>query len=250
MHPLGGLLLLMALGALLRVLPWRRGRRWGGTALLLSWAALWALSTPALSSRMLYVLESRYPPMAIESLPAADVIVVLGGFVRPPQGLRLQAELSGAGQRLLHAHRLFQAGKAPVILLSGGAIQWRGHEQSEALFMANILRDWGVPESAIHVEAGSRTTVENAINSGRWMRDHDVKRALLVTSALHMPRALAAFAKQQTQVIPVSADLLSDDVTQELLLIDFLPDAEALTNSSRALHEWLGLAWRAVRGGI
>jgi len=42
---------------------------------------LWACSTPALSSLLVESLEQRYPAVAVENLPSADAIVVLGGAV-------------------------------------------------------------------------------------------------------------------------------------------------------------------------
>jgi uncharacterized SAM-binding protein YcdF (DUF218 family) len=50
------------------------------------------------------------------------------------------------------------------------------------------LVEWGVPRTAILVDARSRTTRENAVETERILTARGARSLLLVTSALHMPR--------------------------------------------------------------
>src|SRR6185436_17873774 len=94
--------------------------------------------------------------------PPADAIVVLGGgtTARTPQ--QPEVGLAGSGGRLLHAFRLYRAGKAPLVLLSGDGLT---PAESEARQMRTILAEWGVPDGAMLLEERSRNTHENAVES-------------------------------------------------------------------------------------
>lgn len=166
-----------------------------------------ALVHPAFSDWVRATLEQRHPPLPVEALPGADAIVVLGGGMeaaRPPE--RLYPDLNAAADRVWHAARLFRAGKAPLILASGGNLPWSGAERAEAEVMAELLQELGVPKAAIVLEARSRTTQENRDNSLPVLHQLGAHRILLVTSALHMPRALALFAATDLAVVPAPTD--------------------------------------------
>jgi uncharacterized SAM-binding protein YcdF (DUF218 family) len=230
--------LLLAAGA--GVLFWR-GRRRGGALLLavaLGW--LWWWSTPAVSDWLRATLERHHPPVPLERLPGADAIVVLGGVVEaavPPE--RPDPNLGAAADRIWHAARLYRAGKAPRILAVGGNLPWSGVERPESSVMAELLQELGVPAAAILQESSSRTTRENRDRSLPMLQALGVRRILLVTSALHMPRALALFRATGLEVVPAPTDfeIHSPDHAH---LLRWLPDAQALADGTRAFKEYLG----------
>ena len=228
------------LAALAGVLLWRRRKRAGGILLTIALGWLWAWSTPAFSDWLPATLERPHPATPVEALPAADAIVLLGGGMEaahPPE--RLYPDLNAAADRVWHAARLFRAGKAPLILASGGNLPWREIDQPEAAVMAELLQEFGVPDVAIIVETSSRTTRENRDNSLPILRELAAHRVLLVTSALHMPRALALFEATGLDVIPAPTDFEVHERDRSHPL-RWLPDAQALADSSRALKEYLG----------
>ena len=100
------------------------------------------------------------------------------------------------------AAQLYLAGRAPKVLLSGGALEG---DVSEARGMAHAIRQQGVPETALILENSSRTTYENAAMTEDQLKARGIGKILLVTSALHMPRAMAAFAKQGVVAIAAPA---------------------------------------------
>ncbi|MDG4597928.1 MAG: YdcF family protein [Candidatus Contendobacter sp.] len=230
--------LLLAVGA--GVLLWRGRRRSGGWLLGVALGWLWLWSTPAFSDWLRVTLEQRYPPAPLEQLLAADAIVVLGGVAEtaaPPP--RPDPNLGAAIDRVWHAAHLYRAGKAPWILVSGGNLPWSGGEQPESLVMAKLLQEWGVPAAAVLQESTSRTTRENRDRSLPILQARGVRRVLLVTSALHMPRALALFQATELEVIPAPTDF-ETRFPSNAHPLRWLPDAQALADGSRAFKEYLG----------
>ncbi len=158
----------------------------------------------------------------------------------------------GAGDRLLAAYRLYKEEVAPVLLLSGGDIGFMDSSSaSPAEDMQQVLVELGVPEDAIWLDATSQNTYENAVNCARILAEHQANRVLLVTSAMHMPRAVMAFEKQGVEVIPYPVDYtVTEQNWQQLWHGDFLsvvlnifPSAGNLSMTTNVFKEVLGLAY-------
>jgi uncharacterized SAM-binding protein YcdF (DUF218 family) len=147
-----------------------------------------------------------------------------------------------------HAARLYHAGRASQIIASGGTMPWRDATQAEAPAVLDVLTDFGVPRDAVTLESGSATTYENARNTAAICRAHGIERIALVTSALHMRRALATFRSTGLSVTPAATDYnaLGDPVG----VLDVAPTASALSASRWALHEYVGYAVYRWRGWI
>jgi uncharacterized SAM-binding protein YcdF (DUF218 family) len=104
--------------------------------------------------------------------------------------------------------------------------------------MAIVLQDFGVPAQAMLLEETSRNTRENASFSTTLLKARGVQHILLVTSALHMPRALALFTAQGLQADPAPTDFESHLLPPGVLA--WLPDAQALDGSGRPMKELVG----------
>jgi uncharacterized SAM-binding protein YcdF (DUF218 family) len=115
--------------------------------------------------------------------------------------------------------------------------------------MARLLEEWNIPPTAIQIEGGSINTHENAIRSYEVLAPQGIHRILLVTSAMHMPRAAGAFRKAGFEVVAVPADFHSGWRDPDILSRWF-PSADNLRDSYTALHEWLGIATYRLRGWI
>ena len=140
---------------------------------------MWGASTPIFADYLGLMLEGQYPPVAVEETPTADVIVVLGGAVAGAAPPRITVDLSDAADRVLHAARLYRAGKAPIVLVSGGSIPWLGSEIPEAGSIQTLLEEWGVPGApgaSIIAEAASRNTYENAVFTRQVLAEHGLQR--------------------------------------------------------------------------
>jgi uncharacterized SAM-binding protein YcdF (DUF218 family) len=106
---------------------------------------------------------------------------------------------------------------------------------------------WGVPEDVIFLEGSSRNTRENALYSRNIINAINCEAPLLVTSAAHMPRALAAFDSAGVRVTPVTTDVRVVDNGLPPMA-DFLPDARALAMTSDAIREWVGQKVYSMKG--
>lgn len=243
MQPLGSGGALILVGTLALVMRRRALGAWLSFAGLL-WIWLWAL--PAVSDWIGWSLEGRYAPQALESVPSADAILVLGGAVRGTAPPRLFPDLNASADRVWHGARLYHAGKASLVILSGGHLPWSTAEGPEAHAMLQFLIDLGVPEDRVLLETRSGTTRENALETAGLLEARGIERVLLVTSAEHMRRAEATFRAAGVSVVPAPTDY-EVLAAPERTLLDYLPDAQSLAASSEALREYLGLwvyRWR------
>jgi uncharacterized SAM-binding protein YcdF (DUF218 family) len=239
--PISAALGLMALALLLLALGRRRG---AAAALVAAIAGLWLAALPPVAERLAWALESAHPATPIDTLAPADAILLLGGATRPAQPPREFPELNEASDRMFYAARLFHAGKAPFVLVSGGG----SPEHTEAGNIAFVLDALGVPASAIVREEVSRNTYENCVEAKRLLDERGARDVLLVTSALHMRRAVATCRSAGVSVRAAPTDYYAapSDSRGDTLV----PDAEALMLTHLALREYLGYWVYARRGWI
>jgi len=253
-YPLGLACILILLSLLLH-----RRTRLRTLALALALALLWLGGNRLAAMSLMRSLEWQYLPSPAlrDYSERAEVIVVLGGGTRGPDYPRLSSEINEAGDRLLYAAQLYRHSVAPRILLSGGSARVVGKAPStDAENMARVLAEVGVPVEALILENVSRNTYENAIETRRVLEDQGIDRIVLVTSAVHMPRAASVFRKAGFDVVPASADYQITEeewayFTQPNLVIqlnNLLPVAYHLELTSRALKEYIGLAVYRLRG--
>ena len=239
-YPLGlGLWLAMLTGLII----YRKNASLG--FLFVSVVTFWIFTTPIVSSYMLVSLEQKFLPVPVHESPAADAIVVLGGSLAIPESPRLEVELTGNSDRILHAARLYRAGKAPVVIATGGA----SNSTPEAYVMKVLLKEWGVSEENIVIETESLNTFQNAVNTKPLLDKRGLESVLLVTSAIHMPRALATFQTLGINVIPSPTDYIQED-RKDHDITDFLPDLDSLGKTSLVIKEYLGLLAYRWQGWI
>jgi uncharacterized SAM-binding protein YcdF (DUF218 family) len=244
LHPLFLGLLLTVAGSILAY-GWTR---YGWVVVGLGILVVWIPAIPVVSAGLQWTLERPFPPRAVEEVPSADAIVSLGGAVGAPLPPRVYPDLNGASDRVWHAARLYHAGKAPRIIASGGTLPWKDQAYREASTMEVLLRSWDVPADSILTESTSATTYQNAVNTAGILEDHGFDRVLLVTSALHMRRALATFRSAGVNAIPAATD--HQVLDEPLTMFSFVPSAEALQGSTAVIHEYVGYAVYWWRGWI
>jgi len=234
-------------GLLCLVVLWLGWRRTGSACLLVILAILWICSTPLFAQFALRSLEQRYPATLVGKSPQADVAIVLGGGVRPPNADDPYYDLGEASDRIMEAVRLWRAAKVKKILVTGGGVRWTPGHASEGDAMRHFLEDLGVPPDSILSETRSRNTHENALLSRPLWEKEKFTTGLLVTSAMHMPRALATFTRLGYRVQPASTDAIAGSFDSSLPF-SVLPDVRALDATTSAIKEWVGLMVYRFRG--
>ena len=200
----------------------------------IAWSMLWSI--PIASDGLRGVLEQRYAMRDASALPKADAFAVLGGgsnyawLDRPDiDPDRLHSSRLAAGARAWHA------GKAPKIILSGGAVG----STTEARRMASAIQRLGVPDEALVLEERSRDTRDNARYSMALADAQGGRKVLLVTSALHMPRAALQFCRAGADVFAVP---VPEGRPSKGLRAQYVPSRRALWRSGRAFKEFAALA--------
>ncbi|HSV18646.1 MAG TPA: YdcF family protein [Casimicrobiaceae bacterium] len=231
--PAGPLFVALAGLCLLRVRP-RLGR-------ILAWVGaggLLLLSIPIVALG-LHRSVDQSPVFDPARAHDAQALVILGSGVR-----RHAPEWGGDTlgprtlERVRYGARLARNTGLPV-LVSGGTI---GGGASEARLMRDCLEQ----EFAVQVrwmEAASRNTHENAVDTAAVLIPAGVRTVVLVAHSLDMPRARAEFVAAGLAVIPAPIGLPTHDIDSPL---DFLPGISGLTQSYIALYEALGEAVRRV----
>ena len=72
---------------------------------------------------------------------------------------------------------------------------------------------------------------------------------LLVTSALHMPRAHKTFIKQGLNVVPAPTDYLITD-GESSFIFDIVPSSDSLNLTTYATREYMGRLYYWIRGWL
>lgn len=239
------LLLALALTVLGALLLWH-GRRVSGAGLVgIAVIGLYLLATPLVSDLLVASLERRFPPPATDELPDAGAIVVLGGGIEPAAPPRNAANLTHAADRIRHGAALYHAGKSGWIITTG-ARPYPGSGNNAAEAAADLLVELGVPRGDIVGRLESTSTREDALAVSEVLRSHAIGDVLLVTSALHMRRALATFQAAGISAWPAPTDY---EVTDPPIAgsVRWLPDFGAFHRSSRAWHEYVGMLYYGLR---
>lgn len=226
-------------------------RTWGRGLIVLSLLLFWVLATEPLRDLLLSPLERHYPALVQQEVAGDDrtAIVLLGG------GLYEQAPEYG-GVDMLSNHSLMRTAYAADLarttgyeIYTSGGIVLSKRAEPEALVMQRWLERLGVEPGNIHTEIASRTTWENAARIREALEGTGGRRLLLVTSAMHMPRAMLVFESEfestGLQVVPAPCDYQGEQ--QPYHLLDYLPGSAAFSDSAEGLHEYLGWLWYRLR---
>ncbi len=228
---------LLLLGALLGLTLRRKG------GLRLGWAALvllMMLGWEPLPDALLRQLEAQYPEQSAHgSLQTFVGVVVLGGALEPAyvwQGHN-QPALNDAAERMTEAVHLLQQEPHLRLLFTGGEGELFADGASEAERAKIFFERMGVDRQRVRYESASHTTYENAVLSARLPGVNPAQPWLLLTSAWHMPRALATFRKAGWSVTPYPVDFRAGSQTP-------WSQYSMLRGSNKwqvVLHEWMGL---------
>lgn len=236
--PPGSLLLVALCGFALA----RRRAVLGPSLVAFAFVTLYALSTQYVADSLLQVLEASPEDPLRRSDGQAIVVLGAGTYFSAPEYDATTVNANGL-VRLRYAARLHRATGKPI-LASGGSPE--GAPAGEAIHMqAALQRDFQVPVKWI--EDQSRTTLENARLSHRILGAAGIRTIYLVTQAWHMPRARLAFENAGFVVIPAATGYAT---RFRLTVLDFLPDARALRDSSTFFREVIGIGWYRLQFAI
>lgn len=214
---------------------------------VLASGALWLLSCQGTAVWLARTALPQYPPVTASQLRATQVqaIVVLGG------GTHLEAPEYGTAQpgpftaaRLRYGIWLSRQSGLPVAFSGGnGWAAGSNIKNSEAEVAARVaLEDYRF--TLRWVENQSRDTAENAQMLAPLLKRDGVQRIVLVTDALHMPRAVTEFERTGLAVTPGPTGYF---LPTKSGVLQWLPSTDGLSGSTRLIHKVLGLATAKLR---
>ena len=226
---------------------YRRKPRLGRTCLLLAVLLVMICGTNPLPDVLIRTLESRYQRMA--SLPQVDAVIVLTGIVVLDLTTPTDIEFGEGVERILAGIKLIKAGYGKFLIIAGGSGDLLDQTKREAVLLRQFAIEQGVPAAQILIDADSRNTYENAVNTKKMMAQQQLASSLLITTAAHLPRALGCFEKIGLAPIPYPVDFRAEP-TPSYDVRDLLPSAGALKNTEFALHEYIGILTYKLAGYI
>ncbi len=231
-----GLLTLAVLGAVLLAL---RQRRSGWTCLVAGLGLLWILATPLVADELTRLIQV-YPAFDPTTPTQARAIVILGGGdhrLRAPEYGGQPAVPLDLLERLNYGAWLSRVTHLPILVTSA--------PENVGAMAASLTRDFQAPPH--WVDRNSHDTFENARNTALMLRVADVNSILLVTSSNHMLRATREFLATGLQVTAAPIHMVG---RREYPVSAFLPTAEAMMDSSRAIYEFVGEPVRQILAGL
>jgi len=232
--PAGPMLLLLLVAFFFPAGLWRR------TSLLLAAALLWLSACEGVMGPLAQAWAPAHaqPRLASNGQDGRTLVLVLGGGVRfgsgPDGGYEPKTETLERLHRGAWWARQFQL---PLAFSGGRSPNPDPDQPSEAEVAQRVLREhYGL--QLAWSEGRSANTAENARFSAEMLRHRSTQQVILVTHALHMPRALRHFRAAAPEVVFLPAPLSRQPATT-WRLTDYLPSAEGVRLGRYLAYEWL-----------
>jgi len=243
--PLTLISLAWVLFLLVKKKTWKRKLMW--IALLLSFI----FTNNFFAQKLMYWWEIPVTPIS-EITQSYPVGVVLTGIALTDRELNDRVYFARGADRIVNALQLYKEGKIKSILISGGT--GRIDQEigfPEAIALKDFLLLAGVPATDIILETQANNTYENAKFSAEILAERfPNQKVMLITSAFHMRRSAACFAKQGVEFDAYTGDFFAKE-NQKFALGEFLvPNPDALNIWTKLFKEWIGMAAYKVAGYI
>lgn len=216
----------------------------------ISLSVLLIFSNPFLINFVQYPLHA--PPMPMEKHEQYELGIVLGGMTRYDP-VNKKGYFNMSSDRFIQTALLYKKGHIKKILACGGQNGFFKYEGfTEAGFIAQNLIDLGIPATDILLEDRSKTTAENAAFAKKIIDSTGVLKgkAVLITSAFHIPRAVETFEAEGIPVrpYPCAFSILGSPVRPEL--DDFIPDAGVMGSWGGLIKELMGRIYLKIKASL
>lgn len=244
-QPLLWVLFLMVMS----LLALKRRPRTGKRLLALALGLMVLMAWQPLPEMLIRKLESQYPEFTPQANLSGYVgMVVLGGATESGRTQQAHAlpMLNDAAERMTAPVAVLRRHPNLRLVFTGGEGMLMGIGLSEAERAKMFFDGLGVGGPQVQYESASRNTYENAVLTAKLPGVDPTQRWLLVTSASHMPRSMATFAKAGWNVTAYPVDFRTgadSDWTSFSM-------AGGAVNWQMALHELVGLAAYKLTGRL
>jgi len=199
---------------------------------------------------LLRSLETVYPaiPEFVAGMPpppqlaACRYVVILGGGHERSAGLAANNLLSYPSlSRFVEGMRILRVLPEATLIVTGPAPE---DDETHAAVLGRAARSFGVaPERILYVDQARDTEEESRAVKALV----PAGPVALVTSAWHLPRAVALFRSAGLETVACPADFSTSE-DRKFSFGDYLWDVPSIDRSTRALRERLGYLWIWLRG--
>jgi uncharacterized SAM-binding protein YcdF (DUF218 family) len=231
--------LLISIGIAGVLLLFTRFRRLASWLVVTSLVLIAVAGLSPLGNVLILPLEQRFPPWDPSRGPPNGIVVLGGAIVPDVSAARGVVALDDAAERITATAVLARRYPNARIIYTGGSNALLSEQIAEAPFAVRELEALGIAHDRITAEEQSRNTIENAVFSRLIAQPKPGERWLLVTSAFHMPRAIAAFRAAGFAVEAYPVDWRTRGPVDATRPFEALSDGLARTDT--AVHEWTGL---------
>ncbi len=220
----------------------KRKKRWLLTAFLL----LLFFSNPFFFRILARAYEKK--PVVLTSTEKYQAGIVLGGFVSYNVKTG-EAYFNPASDRFIETALLYKKGNIGKIIVAAGNGYVVKHDFQEASFVKDQLVELGIPPGDILTDGLSRNTYENAVNSKKICDSlHLNGPFLLISSAMHLPRAENLFIKQKLDIRSYPCDFMTRGVANNFWEDYLLPSSFTINNWDIFIKELVGLVIYKILG--
>jgi uncharacterized SAM-binding protein YcdF (DUF218 family) len=233
--------------ALILLALFLKNRKWSKRCLIYAVVVTLFFSNSFISDEFIRLWE--YPITLNDEMEESyDVGIVLGGGMITIDAQTKRMTFRNNVDRVLQAVELYKRGKIKKILFSSGSGSLVYRDMLESALLRKYVISIGIPDSVILVDSISDNTYQNAIYCADILKKDCPKgKYLLITSSIHMRRAIGCFKKAGIEVTPYSTDKRTGK-----RIFDFkhylIPSIEALSAWNSFIHEIIGYLMYAVRG--
>jgi uncharacterized SAM-binding protein YcdF (DUF218 family) len=224
-------------GIALLAIGYARAGRWLIVASIVFIAAVGILP---IGSGLTLPLEERFPHWDATRGPPTGIIVLGGGVINSEISAdRGDIALGDTADRIIAAVELARRYPSARVVFTG---------QNESEFVIRFFEELDVSRDRIIVERKSRNTTENAAFTKQLVMPKPGERWLLVTSAMHMPRAVGVFRKAGFAVDAYPVGYQTAGSKDLWTLSSVLMGGIGITD--RAVREWSALLVYWITGRI
>ncbi|MDP4284761.1 MAG: YdcF family protein [Bacteroidota bacterium] len=236
LSPLNWIIILLITGYFLRNVSLKKKCKWLALFIFLLFSNQWLLDK--------YAMYWQPLPIAIDTTISFSCGIVSGGFASPDNNAN--GYFNSAADRFIQVVKLYKLGEIKHILISGGNGKQDEKNFREGAWVKSELKAIGSPDSVIFAEDKSNNTSDNAYNAKKILDSLKLKPPyLLITSALHIPRASLLFKKAGISTVPFPCNYIAG--RGPFSLSSLLPTPSVLLDWNPYLKETAGYLWYKIK---
>jgi uncharacterized SAM-binding protein YcdF (DUF218 family) len=183
-------------------------------------------------------------------VPASKVCVILGGYSGFDHA-RNRVGFTEACERLFYPLQNILNHRIDTVILTGGSASIVMKKYYESNHIAKYLKGYGVNGNRIFIDAKSRNTYENAVETKKILDTLKITEpVLLVTSAFHMRRSMGCYDKAGVKYIAYPVHYLGNATRDYNLEAWLIPSTGAMSTFQTLLREVVGMISYKITGKI